>query len=73
MTGNAITRITHGLDVCSVDETNVTSSNHTDDPCYQSDCEQVQVSIAVTLSLLVGILMVRNRRKIVWGKALGIG
>ena len=60
MTGNTITQITQGLDICSVNVTSVMSANGTDDPCYHSDCEQMQVSIAVTLSLLVGLIMVRG-------------
>ena len=31
------------------------------DPCGYSECVQLQISIAVTLSLLVGILMVSGR------------
>ncbi len=39
--------------------TNTTlSGNETGDPCALSDCVTVRVEIAVSISLLVGILMV---------------
>ena len=60
MVGNAVTRISSGDVVCeSTDNsTNSTSAESSGDPCHQSGCEVLAVDIAVTLSFLVGILMV---------------
>lgn len=54
MTGNAISRISHDHPECDIgnNSTNVT------DPCEYTQCQELQVNIAVTLSLLVGVLMV---------------
>ena len=67
MTGDAITRLTHDLDICNFNRslTNETAdmmSNGSDfvDPCAHPECEQMQVDIAVTLSVLTGILMVSH-------------
>ena len=60
MTGDAITRLTHELEICNFNSTNETEDVLFDssDPCAHPECEQMQVDIAVTLSVLVGILMV---------------
>ena len=61
MTGDVITRLTHEIDICNIfNETNGTLDTIAmeTNPCAHSDCEQLKVDIAVTLSLLVGILMV---------------
>lgn len=57
MVGNAVTRLTSVEDFCNLNETE--STNSSSDPCYQSQCVTFTVDIAVTLSFLVGILMVR--------------
>ena len=72
MTGDAITRLTHELSMCAeVDNVNGTNGTNgtmvmgtdvSSDPCAHSDCEQYQVDIAVTLSSLVGLLMVNVLR-----------
>ena len=69
MAGNAITRLTHGVSYCSDDNSTVNASNTSDmisdqlnmtaDPCLDSQCDALKVDIAIALSLLVGILMVR--------------
>ena len=60
MTGDAITRITHDLEICNLNVTNETADQilEASEPCAHPECEQMQVDIAVTLSVLVGILMV---------------
>ena len=60
MTGDAITRITHELEICNLNMTNETTDLLLEslNPCAHPECEQMQVDIAVTLSVLVGILMV---------------
>ncbi len=63
MVGNAIARLTNDLPECMTNTTLATDEgvggNDTGDPCALSDCVAVRVEIAVTVSLLVGILMVR--------------
>ena len=63
MVGNAVTRISSVESVCdstnnSTDTDNSTRQEVSTDPCYQDGCEILAVDIAVTLSFLVGILMV---------------
>ena len=65
MTGDAIGRITGEMDFSEI--CNFTSVNGTMDVenvnasvCAHSECEQLKVDIAVSLSLLVGILMVSD-------------
>lgn len=60
MVGNAVTRISSQDAVCETAEnsTNATSAEVSGDPCYQTGCEVLAVDIAVTLSFLVGTLMV---------------
>ena len=65
MTGDAITRLTHELEICSFNTTNETEEVLLD-PCGHPECEQMQVDIAVTLSVLVGILMVSCAYKIMY-------
>jgi hypothetical protein len=62
MTGDAITRITHELEICNLNTTNETADVllESSDPCGHPKYEQMQVDIAVTLSVLVGILMVSS-------------
>ena len=57
MVGNAVTRLTSANDFCNLNGTE--STNSSSDPCYLNQCETFRVDIAVTLSFLVGILMVR--------------
>ena len=61
MVGNAVTRISSEDAVCedTGNSTAQNSSSTSGDPCYQSECEDLAVDIAVTLSFLVGIIMVR--------------
>ena len=61
MTGDAITRLTHDLPICAMNSTNETADVDVN-PCSHSECEQMQVDIAVSLSVLVGILMVSSQR-----------
>ena len=69
MVGNAVTRISSTNSVCD-DSGNSTSGNSStstnSDPCFQTGCESLAVDIAVTLSFLVGVLMVRAMRYIVY-------
>ena len=60
MTGDAITRIMHELEFCNLNMTNETTDLLLENlnPCAHPECEQMQVDIAVTLSVLVGVLMV---------------
>ena len=61
MVGNAVTRISSTDTVCdSTNNSTNTSLNttSTSDQCYQNECEILAVDIAVTLSFLVGIIMV---------------
>ena len=71
MVGNAVTRISSAESVCdtannsTIDNTteeNLTATGEDlfSDPCYQDGCEVLTVDIAVTLSFLVGILMVSH-------------
>ena len=73
MVGNAVTRISAASSVCddssfSNSTTASNSSSNTSssavgqeesDPCFQDGCEVLAVDVAVTLSFLVGILMVK--------------
>ena len=67
MAGNAITRLTADKDYCDED-TNSTSVmiNNNTDPCFLTRCETDRVDIAISLSLLVGIMMVSH----VWSGGL---
>ena len=59
--GDAITRITHELEFCNLNMTNETTDLLLEisiPVLTWSMPEQMQVDIAVTLSVLVGILMV---------------
>ena len=69
MVGTAVTRLTSAADFCRPDDiesgsgyTNVTMATtaaaNLSDPCAQSQCDDLRAEIAVSLSLLVGILMV---------------
>ena len=58
MVGNAVTRLTSAEDFCNLNGTE--STNSSSDPCHLSQCTTFRVDIAVTLSFLVGILMVRR-------------
>ena len=58
MTGDAISRLTHDDPNC-LNTTNYSLPDGGGDPCFHDACEQRKINIAVTLSLLVGILMVR--------------
>ena len=69
MVGTAVTRLTSAADFCQQDDmgsgsgfSNVTMTTTTaanlSDPCAQSQCDELRAEIAVSLSLLVGILMV---------------
>ncbi|XP_064398689.1 prestin-like [Halichondria panicea] len=60
MVGNAITRLTNDLPECMTNSTLMEGmmDNSTDDPCALSDCDSLRVEIAVTISLMVGILMI---------------
>ena len=69
MVGTAVTRLTSAADFCQPDNmssgsgfSNVTMATTTaanlSDPCAQSQCDELRAEIAVSLSLLVGILMV---------------
>ena len=71
MVGTAVTRLTSAADFCQQDDmgsgsgfSNVTVATTTaanlSDPCAQSQCDELRAEIAVSLSLLVGILMVRR-------------
>ena len=74
MVGNAVTRISSASSVCSDDSVNSTIANTSrnastsgpsqeeSDPCFQSGCETLAVDVAVTLSFLVGIIMVRIKK-----------
>ena len=50
-------RITADKEYCS-DGTNSTAENNSTDPCFLTACEKDRVDIAISLSLLVGIIMV---------------
>jgi len=58
MTGDAITRLTLSLPQCPPPTFN---ESVVVDPqaCFVDDCTPIRVDVAVTLSLLVGMLMVR--------------
>ena len=64
MVGNAVTRISSLDTVCDDGTVNITNTSindtttSTSDECYQNECEILAVDIAVTLSFLVGIIMV---------------
>ncbi len=66
MVGNAITRLTNDLPECMTNSTLMEGimDNSTDDPCALSDCDSLRVEIAVTISLMVGILMVRGIKRL---------
>ena len=70
MVGTAVTRLTSAADFCQPPDigngsgySNVTMATtaaaNLSDPCAQSQCDDLRAEIAVSLSLLVGILMVR--------------
>ena len=54
MTGDAVRRITTSYPPCA----NSSTLFDDDDPCLLSACDQYQVNIAITISFMVGILMV---------------
>jgi hypothetical protein len=68
MTGNVIEMITSTRSECQIDAitsqcgvnimNNLTAVNGSHDPCYLCDCDTLKVNIAVTLSLMVGLIMV---------------
>ena len=64
MVGNAITRLTNDLPECNSTLVEGMMDNSTDDPCALSDCDSLRVEIAVTISLMVGILMVRGIKRL---------
>lgn len=67
MVGNAVTRVSSADTVCDGADNSTVIDNTTrevessTDPCFQDECEVLAVDIAVTLSFLVGILMVQNK------------
>ena len=68
MVGTAVTRITSAVDYCNEEDLgsgsgfNVTMTttiaSNDSNPCTQTPCNDLRADIAVSLSLLVGILMV---------------
>ena len=73
MVGNAVTRLSSASSVCddsgnstttgntsSNASSSATSSREESDPCFQNGCETLAVDVAVTLSFLVGIIMVKE-------------
>ncbi len=59
MVGNAITRESGSYDYCADDFNTTTGNNSASDPCATTQCESLGVDIAITLSLMVGVIMVR--------------
>lgn len=63
MVGNAVTRVSSADSVCDGGADNSTvidnATRSSSDPCFQDDCVVLTIDIAVTLSFLVGILMVQ--------------
>jgi MFS superfamily sulfate permease-like transporter len=72
MVGNAVTRLSSASSVCD-DSGNSTTTGNTSsnasssatsqeesDPCFQNSCETLAVDVAVTLSFLVGVIMVKE-------------
>ncbi len=77
MTGDAINRITGDLDICQTNTTGMANetngsmfsnvaacsavSTGNSSLCDYDECQQKQISIAITLSFLVGLLMVSGK------------
>lgn len=62
MVGNAVTRVSSAAAVCADNSTVIDNATRSSsDPCFLDECVVLAVDIAVTLSFLVGILMVRNK------------
>lgn len=73
MTASSINRLTDQYPSCL--DSNSSGDNitgiGTDDDCYLSSCDQYKVEIAITLSLVVGIVMVSIRGGAGVGKGRG--
>ena len=67
MVGNAVTRLTSHIPECSGNSTLINPNETAADPCLLSECVTMRVEIAVTLSLMVGILMVGIAKAMVSG------
>ena len=60
MTGDAVKRISMSYPSCSDNSSNIDNNTlfDNDDPCLLPACYQYHVDIAITISFMVGILMV---------------
>ena len=87
MVGNAVTRLSSASSVCDDSGNSTTTGNTSNnasssatsqeesDPCFQNSCETLAVDVAVTLSFLVGVIMVKenfNHRPLVHKKVVYI-
>ena len=59
MTGDAVRRISMSYPSCPDNSSNISNNTLFDnDPCLLTACDQYRVDIAITISFMVGILMV---------------